>query len=190
MLTLLIDETPTYALGDVPPTPLTLALEDAAPGWTGVETSAGAATLDADAITLTLPTLDVAGLLTIHLTVTKDGARAACAPVRIVVEDPTDGWMTCDEAALVWADAPDDYAVLYEVLTAARTACESFAPAADPIPANYRRAQLVQAKAIWAAERPTFDNRAGDEDMSIGLYPLDWNVKQLLRPKTGLPGMF
>lgn len=184
-----IEEQPTYAVGDVPSTPLTLTIEDEGT-WTGVEASAGSATIAAGVITLTLPALDTAGILTIALTLTEGAAHAAAGPLRVVVEDPTDGWLTLDQARTEWADAAEDDSILYEVLTAARTACEAFAPPVETVPIHYRRAQLVQAKAIWASERSTRDSRIGDDDFSVTVFPLDWNVKQLLRPKSAIGGIW
>lgn len=192
MIELQIDEqTPSYAVGDVPSEPLAFTLDDDVPGdWTGVESSVGDATLEGDTIELTLPALDVPGILSVVLTLTGDGGeRATIAPIRIVVEDPEDGWLTLDQARYEWVDAPAEDPVLYSLLRSARDACETFAPAVEVVPEHYRRAQLLQAIGVWNSSRSTTD-RQGAGDFAVTVYPLDWNVKQLLRPKAGVRGMW
>lgn len=191
MLALVNDEPwPSFAVGDVPTQPLALTL-DTEDTWTGVEVSAGTATLTGTSIELTLPPLSVPGVLTITLVVTgADGSRATIEPVRIVVEDPEAQWLSLSGARADWPDAPESDLALYRTLVSARIACEDFAPEADPIPDSYLVAQLTQAKAVWGSLRATNDSRIGEGEFAVTVYPLDWSVKQLLRPKSGVPVMF
>ena len=53
-------------------------------------------------------------------------------------------------------------------------------------PLNYRRAQLMQARNLWNAGK--VDPSTGDQgegSFILSPVPLDWTVKQVLRPKQG-----
>lgn len=115
-------------------------------------------------------------------------------------------WATPDVARKYWRDAPADDAVLVTYLSAARVACLAFAPlpviesaggyGADPyggygggeeIPDNYLLGQIMQARNIWNAGKAS--PSTGDFDgggYGISTMPLDWQVKQLLRPQRAL----
>lgn len=56
------------------------------------------------------------------------------------------------------------------------------------VPAGYREAQLMQTRNIWNSQKASpsageFDNGS----YGLSAFPLDWQVKQLIRPKVGLP---
>lgn len=100
-----------------------------------------------------------------------------------------DGWHTLESAREQWTDAPYVDSTLSDLLETARIQCEAFAPAVTgPVaPVNYRQAQLLQVRNLWQA---TTKNVGGDIDaggFSMPVYPLDWIVKGLLRPKRGVP---
>jgi hypothetical protein len=105
-------------------------------------------------------------------------------------------WHTPGTARTEWSDAPKDDTQLAGLLTAARHQCEAFAPiakTADPtaIPEEFRIAHLMQARAIWQAQN-TATNPAGDFEaggQTVRVYPMDWQVKSLLRPAVGVPGI-
>jgi len=81
----------------------------------------------------------------------------------------------------------DDLQSLEVLLAAARAQCEAFAPRLPegaPVPETYRLAQAMQARALF---RSTI---TGDGDQTVGadghrvtVFPLDWTIKALLRPK-------
>lgn len=107
-------------------------------------------------------------------------------------------WHDADSARNAWADAPDDDEQLDELLTVARGQVVRYAPqkAADPtmaedsddVPAAYRVAQLRQAQNIWSASAVDPAGGIGDgADFVLRPHPLDWHVKQLIRPKGGRP---
>lgn len=188
----------SYARGDVPSTPITITL-DTEHEWTAVETSMGSAEIAAGEVTLTLPELADAGLITVRLTVTDgSGKRESVDELRIAVEDPADGWNTIAAMRAKWADAPDDDAYVYELMLAARRDCLRFNPAADPAAVDldpddataYRLAQQLQVMGRWAASRATNTNRLGDDETGVTVFPMDWHVKSLLRPHTAVKGMF
>lgn len=94
----------------------------------------------------------------------------------------------------VWTDAPindedeadPDDLTLATYLGAAQEQCEAFAPELpqdDPIPDRYRLAVVMQARGLWQASVVTPDGTVGAEGFTIRVHPMDWNVKNLLRPK-------
>lgn len=106
------------------------------------------------------------------------------------------GWLSDVEAPEVlayWPDAPlEDPATLAAMLASARVQCEQFAPdlGGDAlVPANYMHAQVLQARALYRAGMAGMDGRLGVEGQSLTLFPMDWAVKALLRPKRGVPGV-
>lgn len=90
-------------------------------------------------------------------------------------------------------DIPDT--LLTDLLLVARLSIEAFAPPlsaemiqANQCPVNYRLAHLMQTRNLWNAV--TVDSSGGiGEDMGYAYrpMPLDWIVKQVLRPKTSVP---
>ena len=108
-------------------------------------------------------------------------------------------WHTPASAREHWADAPgypeDEADVLVELLEVAREQVEAYAPAlplpaegeALEIPATYRYAQLMQARNIWNASTVSPGGDLGEGDFTITVHPLDWTVKQMLRPKRAVP---
>ena len=199
---------PSYGVGDVPAAPLVLEIEaDMEPadltGFTGVdvalvnawgeEVEGLTAVIDGDSVEVSWPSttpFERVGVYQLALAFTAPTARESLAPVRFVVQ-AVNGWHTLESARAQWKDAPGmDDALLWEILDSAHTACVEFAPAIDPlkpIPLNYRRAQLLQAQAIWQAGTANTGDEVGFDGQTVRVYPLDWNVKQLLRPRRAVP---
>jgi hypothetical protein len=118
-------------------------------------------------------------------------------------------WHTVETARNEWADAPYDEdggdAILTELLAVARTAVQAFAPdpATSPtyiivdgipvlvddetIPDGYRRAQLLQARNVWNSSRAGASGDFDDGSFGLSSFPLDWQVRQLIRPKRAVP---
>lgn len=148
---------------------------------------------DIDQIALSWPTdasvLLEPGIHTIAVTLVGDTARERLAPIPIVVQDEN-GWHTVDSARLEWIDAASiDDLRLHTLLELARQQCAAYAPelAADErAPLNYRQAQLMQARNLLNAGRAEGD---GEGDFVLRPFPLDWMVKQTLRPKAGIPAV-
>ncbi|MFC4632117.1 hypothetical protein ACFO6V_28000 [Promicromonospora alba] len=87
----------------------------------------------------------------------------------------------------VWADAPTfNVNALTAYLEAAHTQCVAYAPAlvddAD-IPQSYLLAEIMQARALANSMTAGTADQFGD-GFAVTVYPMDWNVKNLLRPKT------
>ena len=100
-------------------------------------------------------------------------------------------WLpTRAEAVLHGTDAPADDEGLALYLEAAKEACLAYAPTpADPedVPESWVLAQAYQARNIYNSGQAG----AGSGDFDGGGYglsthPLDWQIKQLLRPRRGL----
>lgn len=121
-------------------------------------------------------------------------------------------WHDLTSARTQWADAPDDDESLQTLLDVAQNDVMSFAPKTtddagnpvlawkDPIsrllvavddttiPVSYRLAHLMQARNTWNAAKVDPANAGmGDGSFVIKPFPLDWAIKQLIRPKDVLP---
>ena len=159
----------------------------------GTAIPGAAATLAGEQITVTLPAdaFTTGGFHSLNLILTAPTFTEYVEPVLLVVQ-AMDGWLTLEQARVLWPQAPDEDAVLFMLLESAKAACIAFAPvlpAGMIVPVSYRQAQFQQARASWLAMSATMDASVGDNDFAVTVFPLDWNVKQLLRPK-GLPVMF
>lgn len=112
-------------------------------------------------------------------------------------------WHTTTTARDRWVDAPLDDDDLEELLDVAKQAVLAYAPALDDavsiedgyvvletadIPVNYRRAQLLHAKNIWNSEYATPSGDLDGGSFGLTTFPLDWQIKQLLRPRTVFGG--
>lgn len=100
-----------------------------------------------------------------------------------------------------WSDAPDDDDVLEELLEIAQDAVVRYMPrverlayeealdAEDPwdVPARLRKAQLMHAKNIYTSDVVDTGGGIGDGEFQIKPHPLDWHVKQLIRPRRAVP---
>lgn len=98
-------------------------------------------------------------------------------------------WLTGDEARVLWRDAPADDTTLDLYLEAAKIAVLAFAPDHNPVedvPANYRLAQLMQARNTYNAGKASPGGDFDGSSFGLTTMPLDWQVKQLLRPQRGL----
>lgn len=131
------------------------------------------------------------GVYRLVITLEGDGSVRTLAPIRIPVEEPGSGWYTLDRARADWEGAPQDDARLFDLLAVARVQVLAFAPALAelaPVPVHYRSAQLMQARNVWNAGRtdPNATTYGGGE-FSVPVYPLDWTVRQMLRPRSGVP---
>lgn len=96
----------------------------------------------------------------------------------------------------LWADAPKLDSTLLAVLNAAHGQLVEYAPAlaldttveppVEIVPDHYRYAELLQARALWAATRRDGDVLGFDGGEAIRVRPLDSTVKALLRPGAGI----
>lgn len=116
-------------------------------------------------------------------------------------------WHTVASARNQWPDAPFDEdggdTTLTELLSIAQAAVLAFAPVpteeyvivddvivpADPtvIPDSYRMAQLMQARNVWNSSRASAGGDFDAGSFGITSFPLDWQIRQLIRPKQAVP---
>lgn len=103
------------------------------------------------------------------------------------------GWIDTDDLSVMdeWRDAPSDPVVLGRYLGAAYEQCLDFLPHnADgqpvvqvPAPERYKLAQILQARALYNSVISGPGDRFGADGMTVTVFPMDWTVKNLLRPK-------
>lgn len=94
----------------------------------------------------------------------------------------------------VWAEAADiPTDLLTDLLFIARDSVVAFAPAlpedtpSGKCPVAYRHAQFMQTRNLWNATEVDSGGGFGDGEYTIRPMPLDWIIKQILRPKTAVP---
>ena len=194
-----------FYIGDVPAVKLIVSIDDDAHAWTAATalmtrpdgtTATATATLDLPEleVEVTIPgPLTLSGVHNIAVTLTDAGTGKARLPrLRFVVEDELSGWHTLASAREECADAehiPDP--VLFDLLDIARDEVVAYAPAlaeGDPIPLRYIKGQIMQARNTWNAARVDPSTGGdGEESFVIRPFPLDWSIKQVLRPRTGIP---
>lgn len=200
-----------YWVGDAPSEPLLIApardgkpvdldpftgAEAALTSPAGVTTAAAAALVDEPgegrvvAVTIPAAALLEAGLheLEVRLTTAGTSERFEVPPV---VVQARSGWHSIGSARTEWRDAGalDDHR-LWVLLETAKLEVVAYAPplpdGARP-PVNYREAQLMHARNRNAAGRIDPANAdAGGDGFSLTAFPLDWVVRQLLRPQRAI----
>lgn len=106
----------------------------------------------------------------------------------LVVVAPVDPWHNVETARFEWDGAPANDGTLYRLLTTAREQVEAYGRVladGEPVPELWRQAQLAQARNMFNASitsgENTYDAGGGNY---ITVRPLDWAVKQLIRPRS------
>lgn len=107
------------------------------------------------------------------------------------------GWLTYTEGEDVaelrayWSNVDEvDPADIAVHLAAAREQCEAFAPQlgdGGEVPEAWRLAQGMQARALYRSGVVGSGDSYGAEGFTVTVFPMDWTVKNLLRPKRGVP---
>ena len=153
-------------------------------------------TIAEDDVQVTFPATTVftdPGIYTLTILIDYDaGGIQQADPVRLVVDDTTAQWATLALTRDQWVDARTmEDALLYELLELSKVQILEYAPAlADgvAVPLQYRLAQIVQAKNVYNSS--LVDAGSGDignDTFTLRPFPLDWQVKQMLRPRRGTP---
>lgn len=167
------------------------------PAGASVDLAGATFALDAEDSTVTVSWGETSrftarGIHQLQLTLVGFGAiRQRAAPVPVVVET-LDGWQTLDAARTQWPDAPYDDAQLFDLLDIARGQVTAYAPTlaeGAPTPTTFKRAQLMQARNLWNATKDNGQQEIGAEGFVVRIVPLDWHVRQLLRPKRAVPAV-
>ena len=101
------------------------------------------------------------------------------------------GWVYLDDITADWATTvtEDD---LTDALDAAHAQCLAFLNGREPalgadgrVPARFRTAQTKQARALIRADATGSGDQIGGDGLTVTVFPMDWTVKALLRPKRG-----
>jgi hypothetical protein len=128
-----------------------------------------------------------AGIYTLEVTLVGADARERLEPVYFVAQENST-WHTLDTARALWSDAT---AItdprLFQLLELARAQVEQYGTTltgSDAIRAN-REAQLGQARNLLNAGRAE-SGEDGTDTFVLRPFPLDWMIKQILRPKRPL----
>ncbi len=103
-------------------------------------------------------------------------------------------WLTAedvDELAVLWPDSDTIEAedVLNLYLSAAKAGCLAFAPElpeGDPIPDEWLIAQAYHARNTYNAGQAAPSGEFDGSSYGLTAFPLDWQVKQLLRPQSAV----
>lgn len=100
-------------------------------------------------------------------------------------------WADLAFARKHWADAGNlEDVVLQDLLDAAHEGCLLFAPAhAEPVPVSFKIANVLQAREIRTSSLRAEGDVVGVGDYALRARPLTAQVKQLLRPRRGKPGI-
>ena len=106
---------------------------------------------------------------------------------------------TADEAliGLLWRDAPLDDDALTALLTSAQRDCMAYLEVATDTPlsedpfvaASWKQAVIIQARGRHRGLTAGGATELGT-DFPLTVHPLDWTVKQLLKPKSGKAGIW
>jgi len=119
-----------------------------------------------------------------------DGGTITAEPYEFLVQEST-GWLTLEAARSQWADAPMDDIFLWQILESAKNACIAYAPAfTDGVPLHYVQAQLMQARAIYQSVIANQQDNVGVDGFQVRVFPLDFTIRALLRPKKAIGAMY
>jgi hypothetical protein len=99
-----------------------------------------------------------------------------------------------DSIVAEWPEAASIVsAQLQDLLDVAAEQCITYAPLAEgenvaDVPDRYRLAQKLQAQALFRASQVQGDqDTEGMQGYTVTVRPMDWTVRNLLRPARGIP---
>lgn len=161
---------------------------------TEVETSGFAGSIAGDEVVVEWPNdtpFEDAGLYSVNVILSSSttNVRERLAPIYVIAQEE-DGWHTLDSARSDWADAPRDDFRLFTILTIAKTDVlteGTSVPAGIARTMAQRQAQLLQARGIWTAGTKNGSGGIDEDNFTITVFPMDWAVKQILRPFSPIP---
>lgn len=108
---------------------------------------------------------------------------------------PVIGWVDTDTDLNEWPDAPSDENTLARYLGAAHEQCLDFLPhtrdeagvlqpvTPAPVPERFKLAQILQARGLYNSVATGPGDQLGDGSLGVTVFPMDWSVKNLLRPR-------
>lgn len=137
--------------------------------------------------------LEIPGVHTIVVTFfDANGVEVQAEPWKFIVQE-IDGWLSLEQARAQWADAPLDDVFLFQLLDTAKEQCLAYAPAlllGAPVPARYLQAQLTQSRALYQSTIANQADNVGIEGFTVRVFPLDFTIRAMLRPKKAIGGMY
>lgn len=151
---------------------------------------------DGHGIHVTFPStslLTVPGIYKLVTKFTVTGGELVTAEALEIVVEQVDGWLTLEQARQLWADAPLDDVFLFKLLDTAKEQCVAYAPvlaAGAAVPTRYSQAQLTQARALYQSTIANQNDNVGIEGFTVRVFPLDFTIRAMLRPKKAVGGMF
>lgn len=117
------------------------------------------------------------------------GVLLSAEPYQFVTQ-AMDGWLTLEQTRQQWQDAPVNDLSLYALLESARAQCTAYARnlhEGEALPITWRQAQLKQTRALYMSDIANQNDSVGVDGFQVRIFPLDWNIKALLRTKAGMP---
>lgn len=99
-------------------------------------------------------------------------------------------YATVDQVRARWSDAPMDDVLLNEMLAAVHEQILAYAPALPIgalVPARYVEAEVLQLRALGAAQLRDGDVLGFGDGFAVRVRPLGEDVKALLRPRRAVP---
>lgn len=205
-----VSELRSIWVGDIPPSPMRWDFIDEngdpvhikdfeawsvvlkAPDGTNLGTQSGEPQGNHLSLTFGAPSLaTVSGIYEIVFKFTNGGILTT-EPYRFVVQ-AEDGWLTLQTARDQWPDAPYDEILLHQILDTAKFQCIAYAPAIEAgkqPPINYVQAQLLQSRAIYQSVVANQNDNVGIDGFAVRVFPLDFTIRALLRPKRAIGAMY
>ena len=107
--------------------------------------------------------------------------------VMYVDNSPTGSHFSIDETGAFNLNAGTVIGSPWTVVYLTETAADPDAVLVPSITEGIRQAHLLQARNIWNAARVDPAGQYGTETFQIAAFPLDWQVKQLIRPTRAVP---
>lgn len=130
------------------------------------------------------------GIYTLRFYFAVGNEKVTPEPLNFVVQE-VNGWLTLEQARTQWADAPLDDVFLYQILETAKAQCVAYAPVVTGFPPiTYVQAQLLQARAIYQSVIANQNDTSGLDGFTVRVFPLDFTIRAMLRPKRAIGGMF
>ncbi|TDW50994.1 hypothetical protein EDF52_10282 [Curtobacterium sp. PhB42] len=137
-------------------------------------------------------TLPLVGEYPVYAVTTLGGRQQRTLLDTLVVVPAYDEWFNVVTARREWEGAPTDDGTLHRLLTVARDQVLAYAPDVRPpnsIPERYRSGQLMQARNTHNASVTNGEAQVDAGGYVVNVRPLDWAVKQLLRPQRAKKGI-
>lgn len=133
------------------------------------------------------------GVYKLQVILSAPGIQETLRPVGVAIETAAEGWMTTGEAQEYWPTVEHiDGAEMYELLQIAKRDCIAYLDRLYAVGAevkeDWRRAQVIHARNIYNATKVDAASGVIGEDgtsYKLTTFPMDWHVKNLLRPQKG-----